>query len=134
MTRGSAINIPSVGSRCTVGMVCHQGKLPLSINIRTGDNRCSFFINMPSAQRKLSLKSSCKIINLRSSCCLLLLLLLLVWTLPNIVSHLLTRKALYSAQILLLPILLLGPTLLGILLVLLLTLSLSRPDPPHPPY
>ena len=52
----------------------------------------------------------------------MLLLCLLVQTLPNIVSHLVTCKAFYSAQILLLPILLLGSTLLLTLLVLLLPL------------
>ena len=111
MARSSTINVPCARSGCTVRMVCQQGKIPLTINIRTIDDGCSLSINMSSAKRKLSLKSSCKILNLRRSCCLLLLLLRLL-TLSSIVPHLLTSKALHSAQILLLPILLLGPTLL----------------------
>ena len=74
-------------------------------------------------QRENSLKSRCKLLHLYRSCCLLLLLLLLLLlTLPSMVPKPLTSEALHSAQILLLPIVLLGPTLLGALLELLLPL------------
>ena len=46
MARGSAIYVPSAGSRCTIRMVCRTRKLPLTVNIRTGENGCSLSLSI----------------------------------------------------------------------------------------